>query len=118
MSHPHRVIESYVHSGRVGVLLEIGLDTSFTAGLPEFKQLAKDLAVQIAAVPVGTVEELLAQTHVKDAALTVAQLIDNAARTLGERIAVIRFVRWDTEPSQPSESPHSPAAAVRACRLA
>jgi elongation factor Ts len=118
MSHPHRVIESYVHGGRIGVLLEIGLDTSFTAGLPEFKQLAKDLALQVAAVPVGTIEELLAQVYVKDNALTVAQILGNASRQLGERIAVTRFVRWDTEAPQPSEPPRTPAVAARAGKVA
>ena len=113
MSHPHRVIESYVHSGRVGVLLELGLATEFSARMPEFKQLARDLAVQIAAAPVGSVAELLAQAFVKDTTLTVQQIVGNASRLLGERIAVIRFVRWDTEPIQPSDPPPSPAVAVR-----
>ena len=113
MSHPHRIIESYVHNGRVGVLVEIGLGTAFSAGMPEFKQLARDLAVQIAAAPVGSVDELLDQAFVKDTSLTIQQVIGNASRLLGEGIAVIRFVRWDTEPKEPHVPSPSPAVAAR-----
>lgn len=106
-----------MHSGRIGVLVEIALDTSFTAGMVEFKQLARDLALQIAAAPVETVGALMAQTFVKDSAVTVADLIASASGHLGERIVVTRFVRWDTEESQP-EPPDAPAVAARARRIA
>ena len=44
------VIESYIHPGaRLGVLLELRCETDFTARTPEFKQLAKNLAMQVAA---------------------------------------------------------------------
>jgi len=120
MSHAHRTIESYVHNGRIGVLVEFALDTDFTARLPEFKQLTRDLALQVAAAPVSTVEELLAQTYVKDETLTVDELISNASRHLGERIAITRFVRWDAEAKQspPSEPPRELAAAARVRKIA
>ena len=120
MPHAHRTIESYVHNGRIGVLMELALETDFTARVPEFKQLARDLAIQIAAAPVTTVEELLAQTYVKDETLTVDQLIDDASRRLGERIVITRFVRWDTEAkhSPSPEPPRAPAVAVRVRKIA
>lgn len=44
------IIESYIHPGaRLGVLIEIRCETDFTARTPEFKQLARDLAMQVAA---------------------------------------------------------------------
>ncbi len=44
------VIETYIHPGsRLGVLLELRCETDFTAKTPEFKQLAKDLSMQVAA---------------------------------------------------------------------
>ena len=113
MTPPVKVIEGYVHNGRVGVLVEVALDTSFTADLPEFKQLVKDLALQVAAVPAATVEALMVQAFVKDGALTVGDLLANASRHLGERIVVTRFVRWDTEPPLSPEPPRAPAVAVR-----
>nr|ARW64971.1 translation elongation factor Ts [Polysiphonia sertularioides] len=44
------LVESYIHSGsRIGVLLEINCETDFVARQPTFQQLAKDIAMQIAA---------------------------------------------------------------------
>ncbi len=44
------LIESYVHAGsRVGVLLEINCETDFVSRQPQFHQLAKNIAMQIAA---------------------------------------------------------------------
>ena len=115
-----KVIDGYVHSGRIGVLVEIALETSFTAGMAEFKQLAKDLALQIAAFPVQTVDALMAQAFVKDNAVSVAEVIAKASAHLGERIVVTRFVRWDTEDSQSQgpAPPSAPAVAAHARKLA
>ncbi|MDI6840996.1 MAG: translation elongation factor Ts [bacterium] len=44
------IIESYIHPGaRLGVLLDIRCETDFAARTQEFKQLAKDIAMQVAA---------------------------------------------------------------------
>ena len=44
------IIESYIHPGsRVGVLVEINCETDFVARTDDFKALAKDLALHIAA---------------------------------------------------------------------
>jgi elongation factor Ts len=46
------VIESYIHTGgKLGVLLEVNCETDFVARRPEFQQLAKNIAMQIAASP-------------------------------------------------------------------
>nr|YP_010865279.1 elongation factor Ts [Campylaephora boydenii]WGT74108.1 elongation factor Ts [Campylaephora boydenii] len=46
------VIESYIHSGsRIGVLVEINCETDFVAREIKFKELAKNIAMQIAASP-------------------------------------------------------------------
>jgi len=43
-------IASYIHSnGKIGVLVELHCETDFVARAPEFKQLAHDLALHIAA---------------------------------------------------------------------
>jgi len=45
------VIHSYIHSNaKVGVLLELNCETDFVANTDEFKDLAKDLCMQVAAV--------------------------------------------------------------------
>lgn len=46
------LVESYIHTGgRVGVLVEINCETDFVARRDEFKSLARDIAMQIAACP-------------------------------------------------------------------
>jgi len=44
------VIDSYVHSGRIGVVVEINCETDFVARLDDFKKLAHEIAMQIAAM--------------------------------------------------------------------
>jgi elongation factor Ts len=44
------VVESYIHAaGRIGVLVEINCETDFVAKTDQFKDFAKDIAMQIAA---------------------------------------------------------------------
>ena len=43
------LIESYIHGGKIGVLVEINSETDFVAKNEEFKQFCKDVAMQIAA---------------------------------------------------------------------
>lgn len=44
------LIESYVHSGRIGVIVEVNCETDFVACLDDFKTLAHEIAMQIAAM--------------------------------------------------------------------
>ena len=44
------LVDAYVHmGGRIGVLVEVNCETDFVAKTEEFKQLVKDIAMQIAA---------------------------------------------------------------------
>jgi elongation factor Ts len=44
------VVASYIHSGnKIGVLVEINCETDFVARTPDFQQLVKDVAMQVAA---------------------------------------------------------------------
>ncbi len=46
------LIHSYIHAGsRIGILVELNCETDFVARRPEFKNLAKDIAMQLAACP-------------------------------------------------------------------
>ncbi len=45
------VVEAYIHAGgRIGAMVELNCETDFVAKTPEFKQLAHDIAMQIAAM--------------------------------------------------------------------
>ncbi|WP_432400509.1 translation elongation factor Ts [Wukongibacter sp. M2B1] len=43
------LIESYIHGGRIGVIVEVNSETDFVAKNEEFKTFAKDVAMQVAA---------------------------------------------------------------------
>lgn len=45
------IVTSYIHgNGRIGVLLEVNIETDFAAKNEDFQQFAKDIAMQIAAM--------------------------------------------------------------------
>ena len=45
------IVDSYLHGeGRVGVLIEVNIETDFAARNQDFKQLVRDLAMQVAAM--------------------------------------------------------------------
>jgi len=57
------LIESYVHSNRIGVVVEVNCETDFVARLPEFKEFAHQIAMQIAAMnpSYSTMEDIPAE---------------------------------------------------------
>lgn len=44
------IIDSYIHDGRLGAIVEVNCETSFVAKTEEFKDLAHKLAMQIASM--------------------------------------------------------------------
>ena len=51
------IIDSYVHSGRIGVIVEVNCETDFVARLDGFKSFAHEIALQIAAMAPTYVSE-------------------------------------------------------------
>lgn len=51
------LIEGYVHSGRIGVVVEVNCETDFVVRLDDFKTLAHEIAMQIAAMSPKYVSE-------------------------------------------------------------
>src|SRR5215831_13041998 len=43
------LVGSYIHAGKIGVLVEVNCETDFVARNEDFQQLVKDVAMQIAA---------------------------------------------------------------------
>jgi elongation factor Ts len=105
------LIENYVHlGGRIGAMVEVNCETDFVAKTDEFKNLAHDLALQVAAMsplylsredmPEGSEEEpevvcLLLQASIKDPSKTIKDLITETIAKVGENIKVNRFVRYE-----------------------
>lgn len=88
-------LESYIHNGRVGVLLEIRCETDFVARSEPFKELAHNLAMQIISMNPESVEDLLKQFYIKDESLTVKQLVKGVIARVGENIEINRFCRYE-----------------------
>lgn len=51
------VIESYVHGGRIGVIVEVNCETDFVARTDNFKEFAHNIALQIASMSPKYVSE-------------------------------------------------------------
>ena len=46
------IVEAYIHmGGKLGILVEVNCETDFVARRPEFQELARNIAMQIAACP-------------------------------------------------------------------
>ena len=132
------VIASYIHlGGKVGVLVEVNCETDFVAKNEIFRELVKDITLQIAAAsplyvgreevpekalqeerevaaaqikgkPAPVVEKIVAgkvekyystvclmeQAFVKDANLTIKDVVNAKIGELGENIIVRRFTRY------------------------
>lgn len=90
------LIHAYIHGGgKVGVMVEILCETDFVAKTDEFKALAKEVAMQIAAMNPTDVDSLLKQEYIRDGSLTIEKLVKNAIGKLGENIAIKKFVRYE-----------------------
>ncbi len=103
------LVEAYVHTGgRVAAMVELGCETDFVARTPEFKDLAHDIAMQVAAMAPAYLDEddieegderppaqvsLLRQPFIKDNSSSVAEVVQELAAKMGENIKVLRFSR-------------------------
>lgn len=104
------LVESYIHSGgRIGAIVEVNCETDFVARTDDFRDLAHNLAMQIAAMspsyvdaeqaPEGAdVDEaqdcLLQQPFIRDPSKTVQDLVNETVGKLGENVRVRRFTRF------------------------
>lgn len=90
------IVEAYIHQGgRVGVLMTLLCETDFVAKTDEFKHLAKELAMQVAAMNPANTDELLKQEFIRDSGITIEQLVKSAIGKLGENITVGDFKRFE-----------------------
>lgn len=90
------IVEAYIHGGgKVGVLVELLCETDFVAKTDEFKQLAKEVAMQVAAMNPKDVDALMKQDYIRDGSLTIEQLVKNAIGKIGENITVKKFIRFE-----------------------
>jgi elongation factor Ts len=89
------VVASYIHAGgRIGSLVELASETDFVSRGEEFRELAQELAMQVAAMAPADVDELLGQAYIRDASKTIKDLVTAVAASTGENVHVRRFQRF------------------------
>ncbi|MDA0733072.1 MAG: translation elongation factor Ts [Chloroflexi bacterium] len=107
------VVEAYIHNrGRVGAMVELGCETDFVARTPEFKELAHNIAMQVAAMNPAYIAEsdiaeddnrppaevtLLLQSYIKNSSMQVGDVVKELAAKVGENVKVVRFSRLALE---------------------
>ena len=88
-------IASYTHAtGQIASLVELLCETDFVAANEEFRQLAKNLAMQVAAMNPQDKEELLKQDFIRESGQTVDMVIKALSGKIGEKIVLGRFMRF------------------------
>ena len=94
-------IQSYVHDGRIGVLIEVDCETDSVAKNQLFLDFTKNLALQLAACPASSVADFLEQEYLKDSQLTVDDYRQRVMAQLGENLVVGQLSRLEMGQSQP-----------------
>ena len=113
------LVETYIHTGgRIGALVEVNCESDFAAHTDEFRELAHNLAMQVAATaPVFLTEDdfkrddlpngvdpeevtpeevcLLSQPFIRDPERTVRDIVNDTIAKVGENIRVRRFARFE-----------------------
>lgn len=105
------LVEAYIHTGgRIGAMVEVNCETDFVARTDEFKELAHNLAMQVAAMPAQFISQeeipegielevqtdcLLHQPYIRDPGLTIQDIINQTIARVGENIMVSRFARFE-----------------------
>jgi elongation factor Ts len=116
------VINTYIHGqGRIGAMVEVNCETDFVARTDDFKSLAYDISMQVAAmspryVSVDQIADadyaelerefgdrdaaikavvLNEQAFIKDPKMNMGDLVKEGISKLGENIVVRRFARFE-----------------------
>lgn len=109
------LVEVYIHTGgRIGALVEVNCESDFVANTDDFKSLAHDIAMQVAATdprymcvedispgddPDGELDPaevcLLSQPFIKDPQRTIQDILTETIAKVRENIKVRRFARFE-----------------------
>jgi len=91
-------IYAYLHGdGKIGAMVEMRCETDFVAKNEVFKNLAKEIAMQVAATAPENTEALLKEPFIRNPEVNIQALIEEATQKTGERIGIGRFTRFELE---------------------
>ncbi|QNO16449.1 translation elongation factor Ts [Alkalicella caledoniensis] len=94
------LVEAYIHGGKIGVLVEVNCETDFVAKNEEFQQLAKDIAMHIAASNPLYIskEEVPAEVVEKEKQILMAQAINEGKpANIAEKMVLGRVEKYYKE---------------------
>ena len=106
-------VGSYIHGGKIGVLVEVNCETDFVARTDQFKVFVHEICLQVASMNPRYVsaddipssvsakerkhheeQVLLNQPYVKDSSKTIQDLLHEVVAGLKENLRIRRFVRF------------------------
>ncbi len=102
------LIESYVHAGRIGAMVEVNCETDFVARTDDFKAFAREVAMQVAATNPARISgsepsnngtdgdvPLLEQPYIRDPSKTIQDLLNEIITKLRENVVIRRVARFE-----------------------
>jgi elongation factor Ts len=90
------LVEAYIHQGgKVAGVVTILCETDFVEKTEEFKHLALEVAMQVAAMDPKDVDTLLKQDYIRDSSQTIEQMVKAVIGKLGENITVREIKRFE-----------------------
>lgn len=105
------ITDAYIHAGgRIGAMVELNCETDFVARTDEFKELAHNLAMQVAAMSPEFISKeeiseeadidpqvacLLLQPYIKDPEKRIQDIVMETIAKVGENIKVGRIARFE-----------------------
>ncbi len=90
------LIETYVHhSGKVASLVELFCETDFVARNELFRELAHNLALQVASMGAENSDDLMKQEFIKDPSKKIEYLVKEVIAKTGENVKIGRVFRME-----------------------
>lgn len=104
------LVESYIHQGRIGAMVEINSETDFVARNDAFRELARNVAMQVASMnpryltvdemPEDAIEDpkdivLMEMPFIRDQSKSIRDLVNDVAVTTKENVRIRRFMRFE-----------------------
>jgi elongation factor Ts len=99
------LIDAYIHAGRIGAMIELNCETDFVARTDDFRTLAREIAMQVAATNPSRISSqeastdgdvpLLDQPYIRDGNKTVQDLVRETIAKVGENVVIRRFARFE-----------------------
>ena len=102
------LIDSYIHAGRIGAMVEVNCESDFVARTDDFRVFAREVAMQVAATNPSRISgtepsqngsdgdvPLLDQPYIRDPSKTIQDLLNETIAKLRENVVIRRVARFE-----------------------